>query len=181
VVGARSRARTALAIRCCAISRFGSKVRRDRKGAAMDDFVASSANGPIIPSKRERPPKDLTPKQQAIWREYTADLDRDWFSDTHHLLKELVCHVDYARMIAGGIEEVRAKLADLPVESKEARSLSRQLASLLRMHGMQSSSIASLSTKLRLTPQARQSARRADQVRNRTGPRPWEWREGDGV
>jgi hypothetical protein len=33
-----------------------------------------------------------------------------------------------------------------------------------------------LSTKLRLTPQARQSARRADQVRHRTGRRPWDWR-----
>jgi hypothetical protein len=143
----------------------------------MDDFVASSANGPIIPSKRASPPKDLTPQQQAIWREYTADLDRDWFSDTHHLLKELVCHVDYARMIAGAIEQVRALLVGLPLSSKEARALSRQLASLLRQHGKQSSAIASLSTKLRLTPQSRQSARRASQVRERTGPRPWEWRE----
>jgi hypothetical protein len=145
----------------------------------MDDFVASP-NGPIIPSKRERPPKDLTPKQQAIWREYTADLDRDWFSDTHHLLKELVCHIDYARMIAGAIEQVRAKLVELPLGSKEERAMSRQLASLLRMHGKQSSSIASLSTKLRLTPQSRQSARRADQVRNRTGARPWEGWENSG-
>ena len=143
--------------------------------------VSSSANGPIIPSKRERPPKDLTPKQQAIWREYTADLDRDWFSDTRPLLTELCAHVDYARMIAAAIEEVRARLVGLPMESKEAKSLSRQLAGLLRSHGKQSSAIANLSTKLRLTPQSRQSARRADQVRNRTGPRPWEWREGDGA
>jgi hypothetical protein len=144
----------------------------------MDDLV-SSANGPIIRSQRAAPPKDLTPTQQKIWREYTADLDRDWFSDTHHLLKELVCHVDYARMIAGAIEEVRARLAEVEIGSKEWKVLSRQLASLMRSHGKQSSSIASLSTKLRLTPQARQSARRADQVRARTGPRPWEgWESG---
>jgi hypothetical protein len=142
----------------------------------MDDFVASP-DGPIIPSKRASPPKDLTPTQQNIWREYTADLDRDWFSDTHHLLKELVCHVDYARMIAGAIEQVRAKLVELPLGSKEERAMSRQLASLLRMHGKQSSAIANLSTKLRLTPQSRQSARRAGQVRHRTGSRPWEWRD----
>jgi hypothetical protein len=142
----------------------------------MDDFVASP-NGPVIPSQRERPPKDLTPKQQAIWRELVASVDRDWFGDTRPLLTELCAHIDFARMIAAAIEQVRAKLVGLPVESKEARSLSRQLASLLRAHGMQSSAIASLSTKLRLTPQSRQSARRADQVRHRTGPRPWEWRE----
>jgi hypothetical protein len=144
----------------------------------MDEFVASP-DGPIIRSKRAAPPKDLTPTQQKIWREYTADLDRDWFSDTSHLLKELVCHVDYARMIAGAIEEVRAKLAELELGSKEHKAMSRQLAGWLRAHGMQSSSIASLSTKLRLTPQSRQSARRADQVRARTGPRPWEgWENG---
>jgi hypothetical protein len=147
----------------------------------MDDFVASSPNGPIIPSKRERPPKDLTSKQQAIWRELVADLDRDWFSDTRHLLTELVAHIDYARMLAAAIEEVRARLVGLPLGSKEERAMSRQLAGLLRQHGKQSASIANLSTKLRLTPQARQSARRADQVRNRTGSRPWAGWENGGA
>jgi len=146
----------------------------------MDDFVASSPNGPIIPSRRASPPKDLTRKQQAIWREIVSAVDRDWFNDVTPLLTELVAHIDYARMIAGAIEQVRARLAEVEIGSKEERSLSRQLASLLRSHGKQSSAIANLSTKLRLTPQARQSARRADQVRNRTGPRPWEWRENGG-
>jgi hypothetical protein len=150
-----------------------------RKGGSMDDFVASSPDGPIIQSRRERPPKDLTPKQQAIWREIVADLDRDWFSDTRHLLVELCAHIDYARMVASGIEEVRARLVGLELGSKEERAMSRQLASLLRSHGKQSASIAHLSTKLRLTPQSRQSARRASQIRERTGPRPWEgWENG---
>jgi hypothetical protein len=139
--------------------------------------VRSSTDGPIIPSKREAAPKDLTPKQRDIWRELVADLDRDWFSDTAHMLKELVCHIDYARMLAAGIEQVRARLAAVEVGSKEEKALSRSLASLLRQHGKQSASVASLSTKLRLTPQARQSARRASQIRERTGPRPWEWRD----
>jgi hypothetical protein len=110
--------------------------------------------------------------------EIVASVDRDWFGDVTPLLTELCAHIDFARMLAGGIEEVRARLVGLPVESKEARGLSRQLASLLRSHGKQSSAIANLSTKLRLTPQARQSARRADQIRRHTGPRPWEWRDG---
>ena len=133
------------------------------------------------PANASAPPKDLTPKQQAIWRELVASVDRDWFGDTRPLLTELCAHIDYARMIAGAIEQVRAKLAELELGSKEHKALSRQLAGLLRAHGMQSSSIASLSTKLRLTPQARQSARRASQVRDRTGPRPWEWRENGGA
>jgi hypothetical protein len=143
--------------------------------------VRSSTGGPIIPGARPVAPKDLTPKQREIWREYTADLDRDWFADTQHLLKELVCHVDYARMLAGAIEQVRTQLIGLPLGSKEERAMSRQLASLMRQHGKQSSSIASLSTKLRLTPQSRQSARRADQVRNRTGSRPWAGWENGGA
>ena len=146
-----------------------------------DDLVSSSADGPIIPSQRERPPKDLTPKQQAIWRELVASVDRDWFGDTRPLLTELCAHIDYARMLAAGIEEVRARLVGLPLGSKEERAMSRQLASLLRSHGKQSAAIANLSTKLRLTPQTRQSARRADQVRNRTGPRPWEGWENGGA
>jgi hypothetical protein len=146
----------------------------------MDDLVSSSAVGPIIPSRRASPPKDLTPKQRDIWRELVADLDRDWFSDTHHLLKELVCHIDYARMLAAGIEELRAQLVGLPLGSKEQRAMARQLSSLLRSHGKQSSAIANLSTKLRLTPQSRQSARRASQVRDRTATRPWEWENSGG-
>jgi hypothetical protein len=145
----------------------------------MDDFVASP-DGPIIPSKREPPPKDLSPAQQKIWAEIVASVDRDWFADTRHLLVELVAHIDFAAMLRAGIEEVRTQLAGLPLGSKEERAMSRQVASLLRAHGKQSAAIAHLSTKLRLTPQSRQSARRADQVRNRTGPRPWEWREGGG-
>jgi hypothetical protein len=146
----------------------------------MDDLVSSSANGPIIPGARQPAPADLTPSQRKIWREYTASLDRDWFNDVTPLLTELVCHVDFARMLAGAIEQVRAKLAELPLGSKEERAMSKQLASLLRSHGKQSSAIASLSRALRLTPQSRQSARRADQIRNRTGPRPWEgdWENG---
>jgi hypothetical protein len=146
--------------------------------AAMDDFV-STADGPIIQSKRTPPPTDLTPTQRKIWRELVAAVDRDWFNDVTPLLTELVAHIDFAAMLREGIEQVRGRLAELELGSKEHKALSRQLAGLLRAHGMQSSSIASLSTKLRLTPQARQSARRADQVRARTGPRPWEgWENG---
>ena len=141
-----------------------------------DDLVISSADGPILPTYREPPPADLTPSQQKIWREIVADLDRVWFADTRHLLVELVAHIDFAAMLRAGIEDVRTELAGLPLGSKEERAMSRQLVSLLRAHGKQSAAVAHLSTKLRLTPQSRQSARRADQVRHRTGRRPWDWR-----
>jgi len=146
----------------------------------MDDLV-SSADGPIIQSRRQPPPADLTPSQQKIWRSIITSVDRDWFNDVTPLLTELCAHVDYGGMLREGIEQVRAKLAELPLGSKEERAMSRQLASLLRSHGKQSAAIANLSTKLRLTPQTRQSARRADQVRARTGPRPWEgdWENGE--
>jgi hypothetical protein len=139
----------------------------------MDDLV-SSADGPIIQSKRAPPPTDLTPTQRKIWREIVSAVDRDWFNDVTPLLTELCAHIDFAASMRAGIEQVRARLVGLPLGSKEERAMSRQLASLLRQHGKQSASIASLSTKLRLTPQSRQSARRADQIRARTGPRPWE-------
>jgi hypothetical protein len=144
----------------------------------MDEFVVSP-DGPIIPTRREPPPADLTPAQQKIWVEITKDLDRDWFADTRHLLVELVAHIDFAAMLRAGIEEVRIQLAELPLGTKEERAMSRQLTALLRAHGKQSAAIAHLSTKLRLTPQARQSARRSDQVRRRTATRPWEWERAE--
>jgi len=141
-----------------------------------DNDLLPSVTGPILPGERDPPPSDLTPKQQAIWRGIVADLDRDWFGETKPMLKELCAHISYAREIAGRIEEVRQRLDALPIGSKEEATMSRQLASLLRQHGKQSASIANLSTKLRLTPQSRQSARGSDQKRRRTGwtgRRPW--------
>jgi hypothetical protein len=146
----------------------------------MDDLV-SSADGPIIQSRRQAPPADLSPTQRKIWRDIVASVDRDWFNDVTPLLTELCAHIDYGGMLREGIEQVRARLAEVEVASKEWKILSRHLASLLRAHGKQSSAVANLSTKLRLTPQTRQSARRADQVRNRTGPRPWEGWENGGA
>src|SRR5262245_34839025 len=110
--------------------------------ARHDTLLAPSTVGPIIPGQRELPPEDLTPKQQNIWRDIVADLDRDWFAETRPLLKELVCHIDYARELAGMIERARSRLAALPIGSTEEKAMSRQLASLLRQHGRQSSSIA---------------------------------------
>jgi hypothetical protein len=144
-----------------------------------DDLLSPSVAGPIIPNERESPPEDLTPRQREIWIGIVADLDRDWFSDTRPLLTELVAHIDYAGELRRAIERVRDRLAEMPAGSAEEKALSRQLASLLRQHSRQSSSIAHLSTKLRLTPQTRQSARRADQVRRRTGRRPWEGWQAD--
>jgi hypothetical protein len=144
----------------------------------MVEFVASP-DGPIIQSERERPPEDLTAEQKAIWREIVASVDRDWFADTQHLLAELVAHIDYAAMLRAGIEDVRTRLSGSVLGSKEERAMSKQLTSLLRAHGKQSAAIAHLSTKLRLTPQARQSARRSDQVRRRTATRPWEWERAE--
>ena len=144
----------------------------------MDEFVVSP-DGPIIQSAREPPPDDLTPKQQAIWVEITKSLDRDWFGDSRPLLTELVAHIDFAAMLREGIEDVRTQLARLPLGTKEERATSRQLTALLRAHGKQSAAIAHLSTKLRLTPHARQRARRSEQVRRRTATRPWEWERAE--
>jgi hypothetical protein len=137
-------------------------------------------NGPILPGTRPPPPQDLTPRQREIWAEITASVDRDWFSENFLLLTELCAHTDYARTIAASIEVVRERLAGLPLGAKDEVALSRRLASLMRAHAKQTSSIATLSTRLRLTPQSRQSARAADQVRRRTAParRPWEdWQD----
>jgi len=149
-----------------------------RKGGPMDEFVVSP-DGPIIQSAREPPPDDLTPKQQAIWVEITKSLDRDWFGDSRPLLTELVAHIDFAAMLREGIEQVRAQLSGLVPGSREERAATKQLTALLRAHGKQSAAVAHLSTKLRLTPQARQSARRSDQVRRRTATRPWEWERAE--
>jgi hypothetical protein len=54
----------------------------------------------------------------------------------------------------------------------------QEYLALLRAHGFQSERIGNLSTKLRLTPQARYAPSTANRATSRTLERPWEdWGE----
>jgi hypothetical protein len=80
------------------------------------------------------------------------------------MLRELCRHVDYSNMLAGKID------AALAADNSEA------LASLLRLHSLQSERIAILSTKLRLTKASRytrDAEAAAIASRDADGPRPW--------
>jgi hypothetical protein len=141
-------------------------------------------SGPWVPGERPPPPPELEPVEQEAWRAITARLPADFFTaENRPMLKELVRHVRYADELATDLQAVRVTLGEVaagsdppPIKVKALAALRREQRELLRAHGYQSERIGNLSTKLRLTPQSRQSARRADQQARKlaAGPRPWE-------
>ena len=136
---------------------------------------AAEWDGPIMPGARPEPPEDLEPEEAAEWLAITRQLPSDWFtSETVPLLRELCRHIVYARGLAKDITRLKRKLSPDEADRKELRAL-------LDAHGSQSSHIATLSTRLKLTKQSRYA--RADAAGSATrdalpGRKPWEdWRD----
>jgi hypothetical protein len=128
--------------------------------------AAADLAGPIIPGAPVAPPDELEADERAVWTAITGRLPENYFTaEAVPMLVQLCRHVCYAR-------ELAAQIA-----ARRKAGGNDDLSALMRDHGFQSNCIASLSTKLRLTPQARQSARRADQLARKVGaaPPPWEW------
>ncbi|MCB4365747.1 hypothetical protein KIH07_18580 [Hydrogenophaga taeniospiralis] len=116
---------------------------------------------------RPPPPRELSDRQKALWLQYTACKPVGWFTDESlPLLVALVAHVEGFEVLEREFRAV-TDLADI-----DKLKWYDQLAKLRQR---ESAAIASLSTKLRLTPQSRytpQSAATASQ--RRPGSAPWE-------
>ena len=96
----------------------------------------------------------------------------NWSRDvgTRILLKELCRTSVYARCLANDAEAARTALTATPDNSQ----LRKEWLALLRAFNLQAQRIADLSTKLRLTRQSRQSARRGEQITSAgSSRRPW--------
>jgi hypothetical protein len=95
--------------------------------------------------------------EKTVWRETTAALRPDWFQGAECLLGAYVGTVVTERNIAA---ELRKYTPD-----------SDRYVDLVRLHCLVASTMASLATKLRLTPQSSRDSRHVKLVS--TLPRPW--------
>lgn len=116
------------------------------RGPKAASEIALVEDGNVIPLPRPEPLEELTHEQAEEWRKITDSLPADWFTkDTQPVLAQLCRHIVRAREFAGLIEA--CKTSD-EFNLKDFRDLSRA-------EREQSEIIRSLSTKLRITQQAR--------------------------
>lgn len=108
---------------------------------------------------RPEPPCDLPAAEAAEWREITRSMPADWFPrETHGLLAQYCRHIVASRKVGD-------LLADADIDDVPA------FARLLRMQIGQSSAIAALSVKLRLSQSSTTDRRKR---KAHAGPKPWE-------
>jgi hypothetical protein len=123
---------------------------------------------PFVPGQRLPPPDRLTGEPLQIWHELVGQLSPARTNDIAFMLLGplLASHLFYAKCLAQMIEGL---MDDATADPTKFQLLRR----FLREHSQQSTVIAALCTKLRLTVQARRHDR-ADVLRTSGGVRPWE-------
>lgn len=166
-------------------------VRRMRKPG---DYNPGVNGGPAVQWNRPEPPEDLEPGERAIWREVIGRLPADWFTvECQPVLKQLCRHIRYADDLAGDMAAIRAIMTEIKQDSsgsmtvadrmKTFAKMSGELHNLMRIHIRQSHQIGMLSTRLRLTPQSRYEALRANdetKTARPPGAQPWnDWPDGE--
>jgi hypothetical protein len=138
--------------------------QRGRKSAEAQAIAAL-----VFPAQPPPPPDDLTAEEVVEWRAIVGALPTDWFnSGSLPVLRELVRHIVLSRQVA-------RELRTFDGGSLKDPAVFRQFRRLTAVHLQQSNRIASLSTKLRLTPQSRYDPAKA--ARHSAGfavPKPWD-------
>jgi hypothetical protein len=139
--------------------------QRGRKSAA--ELSTISAGGVAI-IRRPDPPAHLGGDAAVVWRATTNSLPADWFSPGAQPLLEALCALTVSqRYTVRALQRIEE--GDDEFDHPNWQNLQKQL-------GEVSGRIATLATRLRLTPQSRYGARAADTAaRNEAvGPPPWE-------
>lgn len=96
--------------------------------------------------RRPEPPDELTPRAAARWQKIVNSMPPDWFTgETHPMLIQLCRIIDRCADIADALETAKAEGADLS---------ERRYQNLMRAEMQLSSTIARLSTKMRITQQS---------------------------
>ena len=132
--------------------------------------AAAKAILALAPASKLEPPTDLPADAKAIWNATVSALPSTYFNGEHVEMLRMYCmHSLYARALEA---EIAVALI------AEDRKL---MAALMRAHALQSQRVASLGTKLRITPQSNKPAQQAQNQRANytTGPKPWDWRAPD--
>jgi phage terminase small subunit len=141
-------------------------IQRGRKSSAALSVV------PLAPgARRPDPPDELTPEQADEWRAVVGRMPADWFTrENQAMLVDLCRHVVIARRVSEQIDAFDpAWLAD-----DEGLKRYDKLTAILERH---TRTIASLSTRMRLTQQSRYNAAAANTASEKAkGPvKPWEF------
>ena len=140
---------------------------RGRKSSA--ELSAISAGGLEI-HRRPEPPVHLGMDAVAIWRAVVNSLPADWFSPGTLPLLAAFCALTVSRLYTLRALQA-AERGDKEFDRESWERLQKQLGEL-------SGRIATLATRMRLTPQSRYGARAADTA-GRSGPKLWDRPDGD--
>ena len=135
---------------------------RGRKSAAE---LATVGPGGLARAPRPKPPAHLGDDAAEIWRQITNSLPADWFSAGTLPLLEALCGLTVSQGYT-----IRA----LQRIEREGNEFERdEWERVLKQLGEVSGRIATLATRMRLTPQSRYGARAADTAA-RSGPKLWD-------
>ena len=139
---------------------------RGRKSAA--ELSAISCDGIEI-HRRPEPPEHLGDNAAEIWRSITNSLPADWFTPGTLPLLEALCGLTVSQ---------RYTLRSLQVLERGGDDFDQdEWEGLLKQLGEVSGRIATLATRMRLTPQSRYGPRAAATAGRLPpdGPKPWEF------
>ena len=121
----------------------------------------------------ERPeaPDHLTDKQKAVWKTIVDRLPPDWFpAETHDLLALYCEHAVSVSKLGEIVNEYETYDASQLTDPETAKNYKMALT----MRKNESTSLASLGTKLRITLQATRSPSKSKEVGNIAAKLPWE-------
>ena len=138
---------------------------RGRKSAAELSTVTGAG---ISVTRRPDPPAYLGDDAAAVWRATANSLPADWFSPGTQPLLEAFCGLVVSqRYTIRALQRIEE--GDDEFDHPNWEHLQQQL-------GQVSGRVATLATRMRLTPQSRYGARGADTAARDVydGPKPWE-------
>jgi hypothetical protein len=133
---------------------------RGRKSAASLSVAVTN-----IPGQRPEPPEKLSEAQKQEWRAVVARMPPDWFTrENQALLVEHCRHVE------------RSDVLDAELRSAVEAGRSKDLPGLMTLAKQETSILATLATKMRLSQASRWDHQKsATAVRHETnGTRPWQ-------
>jgi phage terminase small subunit len=139
---------------------------RGRKSARELSTISGTG---IELHRRPEPPAHLGDEATGIWRATVNSLPADWFSPGTLPLLEAFCGLTISQ---------RYTIRALQRIEREGNDFERdEWERVLKQLGEVSGRIATLATRMRLTPQSRYGARGADTAARSVGdvPKPWEF------
>jgi hypothetical protein len=128
------------------------KYQPGRKSAASLSVV------PVAEHPRPEPPAKMMEAEKTVWRQTTAALRSDWFQG--------------AECVLGAYVGAVVMEQDIAAELRKYSPDNDRYFDLVRLRCLVASTMASLATKLRLTPQSSRDSRHVKLVS--TLPKPWE-------